>query len=152
MGNINLGRMILGGLVAGIIIDAGEGVLNTLILGERLAQVMAALGKPATGAGQIVVFNLWGLVAGILMIWLYAAIRPRYGPGPKTALRAGLAVWVLAFELGYATLLILGLFPMDAIVTMSIAGLIETILGSLAGAAIYKEESASAAQPSPVRA
>ena len=28
-------------------------------------------------------------------MWLYAAIRPRYGPGPKTALMAGLAWWVI---------------------------------------------------------
>jgi hypothetical protein len=37
---------------------------------------------------------LWGFVVGIAAIWLYAAIRPRYGPGAATALRAGFAVWL----------------------------------------------------------
>ncbi len=30
------------------------------------------------------------------MTWWYAAIRPRFGPGPKTAAIAGLAVWLIA--------------------------------------------------------
>ena len=33
---------------------------------------------------------------GIAAVWLYAAIRPRYGAGPRTAVIAGLAVWVMA--------------------------------------------------------
>jgi len=30
------------------------------------------------------------------MTWWYAAIRPRFGPGPTTAAIAGLAVWLIA--------------------------------------------------------
>ena len=30
-------------------------------------------------------------------VWLYAAIRPRFGPGPKTAICAGLIVWGLSY-------------------------------------------------------
>ena len=32
---------------------------------------------------------------GILMTWWYAAIRPRFGAGPKTAAIAGFAVWLI---------------------------------------------------------
>ena len=43
--------------------------------------------------GQIVLvlgsFVIWGLFVGIFPVWLYAAIRPRYGAGLKTALGAG---------------------------------------------------------------
>ena len=42
---------------------------------------------------------LIGLFAG----WLYAAIRPRYGAGPKTALCAGLFVWFLGYLLTSVT-------------------------------------------------
>jgi hypothetical protein len=38
------------------------------------------------GAGS---FNATGFLIGIFAIWLYAAIRPRHGPGPKTAVCAG---------------------------------------------------------------
>jgi hypothetical protein len=41
-------------------------------------------------------FVLWGFLVGIFAVWLYAAIRPRYGDGPKTALCAGAVVWVWA--------------------------------------------------------
>ena len=34
------------------------------------------------------------------MTWWYAAMRPLFGPGPKTAAIAGLAVWVTAIWLG----------------------------------------------------
>ena len=35
------------------------------------------------------------LGAGVLLMWLYAAIRPRYGPGPKTAAITGFAFWMI---------------------------------------------------------
>lgn len=46
---------------------------------------MKALGKPELSINQIVGFNITGLAYGIFIVWLYAAIRPRYGAGPKTA-------------------------------------------------------------------
>lgn len=35
------------------------------------------------------------IAMGMWAMWLYAAIRPRYGPGPKTATVAGFAWWVV---------------------------------------------------------
>jgi hypothetical protein len=35
------------------------------------------------------------LFLGTLMTFWYAAIRPRFGPGPITAVIAGLAVWLV---------------------------------------------------------
>ena len=29
-------------------------------------------------------FTVWGFLVGIFAVWLYAAIRPRYGAGAKT--------------------------------------------------------------------
>src|SRR5207249_3963498 len=45
-------------------------------------------------------FLAWGFLVGIFAVWLYAAIRPRYGAGPKTALCAGAAVWGLGYHEG----------------------------------------------------
>ena len=42
-------------------------------------------------------FLAWGFLVGIFAVWLYAAIRPRYGAGPKTALCAGAAVWGIGY-------------------------------------------------------
>ena len=35
------------------------------------------------------------LLTGISILWLYAAIRPRYGPGAKTATIAAFASWFI---------------------------------------------------------
>jgi hypothetical protein len=36
------------------------------------------------GGAQLAMFIAWGFLVGIVAIWLYAGIRPRYGAGPKT--------------------------------------------------------------------
>jgi hydroxyacylglutathione hydrolase len=41
---------------------------------------------------------------GLLLAWLYAAIRPRFGPGPATALRAGGFLWVATWLVYYVWL------------------------------------------------
>lgn len=41
MNNINLGRVILGGLLAGLVLNIGEFVLNDFVLGSQMKQFMA---------------------------------------------------------------------------------------------------------------
>ena len=103
MGKINLGRVILGGLVAGVIINVVEGVMNGVILQPQWSAAAKAIGRSATmSTKQIVAFNVWGFAAGIIAVWLYAAMRPRFGAGPRTAITAGAAVWLLAYAMANA--------------------------------------------------
>src|SRR5712692_1656927 len=114
MGKINWTRVILGGLVAGLIINLFEFVLNALLLEKDWANTMTALGKPGELPGTaIMLFNVRGFLIGITAVWLYAAIRPRYGAGVKTALCAGSAVWVIGILLASVTPLALNLFPVS---------------------------------------
>ncbi len=46
MGKINWNGVILGGILAGIIIDVGEYVLHGVLLGPEWREVMEALGRP----------------------------------------------------------------------------------------------------------
>jgi len=89
MGKINFGRVILGGIVAGIVGDILGYLVDGLMLAPQWAAGMKALGRPELSVSQSVAFSIIGLVYGILMVWLYAAIRPRYGPGPQIAVLAG---------------------------------------------------------------
>jgi len=153
MNKINLGRVILGGIVAGIVIDLFEGILNGVVLTNQWAGVMTGLGKSATmSIKQIIAFNVWGLVAGILMIWLYAAMRPRMGVGPKTAVCAGLVVWASAYLLGSAAPVFLHLFPVGLILTGLAVGFVETMVAGVAGAYFYKEDAVEALKSSAMRA
>ena len=56
MGKINMGRVILGGLLAGLIINIGEFVLNIAVLGRLWDEALQALNRPALDAGQMAFF------------------------------------------------------------------------------------------------
>jgi len=144
MGKINWVRVILGGVVAGAIINVFEYLLNAVVLAKDWAGVMTALGKTGEMSGaSIALFNVWGFLLGIAAVWLYAAIRPRYGAGLTTALCAGSAIWFVGIVLASVTPLALGLFP-TRLVAMGIAvGFIELALGTTIGAWLYREESAA---------
>ena len=141
MGNINRNRVILGGLLAGVIIDASEALINGVVLKQDWADVMTKLGQsPTLSATMLATFNIMGFITGILMVWLYAAIRSRYGAGPKTALMVALTIWVIGYALPAVGQVGLGLIPAQMTVTATGLGLIEVILAALAGASVYKEE------------
>lgn len=89
---VNWGRVFLGGVLATVVVGVLGFVVQLLFLRGTMAGDAYLL---APTAGSIA---LWiGAVYGISTfgVWLYAAIRPRYGPGPGTAVLAGLAVWVI---------------------------------------------------------
>jgi len=123
---INWARVILGGLLAGVVINAFESVLNGVIFAEEMEAAMKALGRQV-GGGQIAMFVVWGFLVGIFAVWLYAGIRPRYGAGPKTEALAGLAVWVLGYLLAADTPIPLDLFPFRLMVIGLAIGRVEVI-------------------------
>jgi hypothetical protein len=78
-------------------------------------------------------------VYGIILVYLYAAIRPRFGPGPGAAVSAGLIVWLLVgllHTLGEAPL---GFLPMRLYVLGTVVGLVLMPLAAVAGARFYTE-------------
>ena len=138
VGKINWPRVILGGLVAGVVINVFEFLLNGVILAKDMEAAMSALGRQVSG-GALAMFTVWGFLVGIFAIWLYAAIRPRYGAGPKTAVCAGAAVWGLGYLLAAVTPIALHLFPRRLMAVGLAVGLVEAIVGTLAGAWLYRE-------------
>ena len=138
MGKINWTRVILGGLVAGLIINVFESVLNEVILAKDMEAAVSALGKQM-GGGALAMFIAWGFLVGIFAVWLYAAIRPRYGAGPKTAACAGAAVWGLGYLLASVTPIALHLFSRHIIAIGLAVGLVEVLVGTVAGAWLYRE-------------
>src|SRR5215471_9996425 len=129
MGKINWTRMILGGLVAGVIINAFEWVLNGVVLAKDMEDAIRALGMQM-GGGALAMFIVWGFLVGLFAVWLYAAIRPRYGLGPKTALCAGAAVWGLGYLLASVTPIALHLFPRRLMAIGLVVGLVEVLVGT----------------------
>ena len=141
MGKINWTRVILGGLVAGVIINIFEYVLNGVVLAKDMEAAITALGRQMSGSA-LLMFSVWGILVGIFAVWLYAAIRPRYGAGSKTAACAGAAVWGLGYLLASVTPVALHIFPRHLMAIGLAVGLVEVIAGTLAGAWLYREETA----------
>jgi hypothetical protein len=144
MERINWGRMILGGIVAGIVGDILGYVVDAVILAPQWADGMKALGKTDYSNNQLLGFDAVGLMLGLATVWLYASIRPRYGAGPKTAVIAGLAIWVVGTLLPNAVFMsINGLFPTGLTVMTTAGGIVELVVGALAGCALYQEAATS---------
>ena len=132
---INWTRVILGGLFAGLIVNVCEFFVNGLILRSEWAAALKALGKsPDMGIGPTAAFWLWGFLVGIYSLWLYATIRPRFGPGPKTAAIAAIAVWVPASLLAMIAPAALQLFRYRLALIGVVLGLVKIVIGTVAGA------------------
>jgi hypothetical protein len=145
MERINMGRVFLGGIVAGIVADVLGTLVDGVILAPQWAEGMKALGRPDFSVNQMIGFNILGLAYGIFAVWLYAAIRPRYGAGPRAAVCAGLAVWVAGVLLPNAAFMgAAGLFPANLTMMTTLAAIVEWVAAALAGAALYKESVGSA--------
>ena len=140
MGKLNVSRLILGGIVAGIVADVLGFLVDGVLLAPRWAAGMKALGRPDFATSQFIWFNLFGLASGVFALWLYAAIRPRYGAGPKTAICAGLAVWFVGVLLPNAGFMWAGgLFSAHLALYTTLGGIVEWVAAALAGAALYQE-------------
>ena len=143
--SINGGRVIQGGLIAGVVINVLSMVNNSFIVGAKIMAEQQAghfLQEP-----RIAFLPAWILtmfLVGIGLTWLYAAARPRFGPGPGTALAVGLVAGLLAGVPDNLSTIawapgtgVLGCAWMtERIVTYAI--------GTLAGAWWYKEKEAAA--------
>ncbi len=139
MGSINMGRVVIGGLVAGLLINISEFILNGVVLAADMNAAMKALNRPPVDGSMIVWFVLLAFGIGIMAVWVYAAVRPRFGPGVQTAICASLLVWGLAYLYPNVSTIVLGLFPTKLIVIATVWGLAELLVAGVAGAWIYTE-------------
>ena len=145
MGKINIARVLLGGIAAGIVGNVLAYLVDGLMLAPQWAAAMKTLGTPEFSGNQFMAFNLIGLLYGILVVGLYVLMRPHFGAGPKTAVCAGLGAWAIGVLLPNASLMaVAGLFPLNLTVMTTAAAIVESVAAALAGAALYKEGASSA--------
>jgi hypothetical protein len=139
MGRINLARVLIGGFVAGVIINFGEFIFNGVLVAEEMTAAMAALNKPPIAPAMIMWFVVFSFGFAFVLVWTYAAIRPRFGPGVRTAVCASALCWGLGYFYPNLFFLAMDLFPPNLIVLSSIWGLVEVIVAGIAGAWAYTE-------------
>jgi hypothetical protein len=148
---INTKKVLVAGLAAGVLFVAVDMLTSGVLLGDRMA---AELGASAPGAlerieAAVPLLIVLNLVFGILVAWTYAAVRPRFGPGPRTGVIAGAHVWVIA-TLAYAFLSIAGLVAWGTFAIMGAIWLVAIAGGGVLAGWLYSEdEPAAATRPEP---
>lgn len=143
MGSINTIRVLIGGVIAGVLLAVADYAVNGLFLRDEWEARMAELQlEPLTTSGIVIVILLT-LLLGCFAVWLYAAIRPRFGPGPKTATIAGLIVWALVALWPFLQNILAPVWPQTVFLTAMVGGLIAMPLATVVGAMFYGESTPS---------
>lgn len=139
MSGINVRRVILGGLVAGLVANAFDFVITSYLMANEFTSMLARLNvSEAAMRRWIGLFAAADFIWGILLVFTYAAIRPRFGPGPRTAVVSGVILW-LAFAIAVFILMAIGLHTPQSYLKSSGLYLVSAVASSLVGAALYKE-------------
>ncbi len=140
---INSQKVVVGGLGAGVVLGVLDFVVNGVIMADQNRAAMTALNpslaETMESGGTAVAFIILDLLFGVLLVWTYAAIRPRFGPGPKTAALAGFQVWLVALLL-YVGMASMGMWSWGYLATGAVAFLVIMIVSALVGGMLYKEE------------
>jgi hypothetical protein len=139
MGKINVGRVLLGGLAAGLVMNVGEYLLNDKVLGSQMKTYFSQHKFPVPGGHAIGIAVVMVFVLGIVMVLGYAAIRPRFGAGPKTAIIAGVFAWFGVYLFNNILGAAFGFVPTNILAILLAWGFVEYLLGALVGAWLYKE-------------
>jgi len=139
---INTQKVIVGGLAAGVVMNVWDFVMNMFVLGKRMSEEMNAV-APGTAekmmtTSAMVCYIIMDFILGIMITWLYAAMRPRFGPGFGTAAKGAIFVWVL-FGIAYSGYLISGMMSMSTWTMASVGGLVNLMLAAWVGGKLYSE-------------
>jgi hypothetical protein len=142
MASIDNGRVVVGGLAAGLIMNVVDGVTNGVLIADKWkaqTDMLSPTLMARTATSSMIGWIVLDFVIGVLIVWLYAAIRPRYGAGPGTAVRAGFMGWLMTHAV-FASYVFNGFYSWKLCAAASGAALIGCLAGAYAGGALYKEE------------
>ena len=138
---INTGKVISGGLVTGFVYNVFDMLWNfTVLQADGLAMATRLNLDPAviTDFSYQMPWIVIDFILGLLTIFIYAGFRPRFGPGPKTAVMAGFMPWVAISSL-LCGLALMGVFTETMVIKVSLLTIVNAVVGSIAGAWAYKE-------------
>ena len=138
---MNWKRIALGGLVAGVVMNALDFAVGMFILGERYKQYQDAgifLREPRLPFVPLWIAGIFAL--GFAAAWLYAAVRPRLGPGPKTALLVGLVLGLVGHVMYNVSAACWGMQGRFMPLVWMVSGIVQMVVGTLAAGWLYKEE------------
>jgi hypothetical protein len=144
MGRINYGRVALATIVVGIFYFLADGFIHGAILGREHEAAITGAGKAVQhDPASYVYFAIFDLGKGLVAVLLYAAARPRFGPGVKTAIWAGLVAWFAIEVLPQIAAMPLPFYEKTFYWKWIGLEILPMVGGAILGAWIYKEPAAT---------
>jgi hypothetical protein len=129
----------LGGLLAGLASNVLGIASAHFLFAADVEALLRRLGV-TLGGGTAALHVGMRFAVGVGVVWLYAAIRPRFGAGPRTAMRAGLAMWLATFVFSFAGIAPYGLYAEHTLLLATVWTFFEMQAVTLLGAWLYKEQ------------
>jgi hypothetical protein len=141
MNKIKVNQLLLAGLVTLLVFIFVEFVLESLIFsqlcGRWIEDWYSKLSLNAWGTSNIILNIVIALVNCTLLTWLYAALRPMFGVGSRTALAA--SAFAFLFRSAFAFNGVnLGIYPLRIALIELGYQLVELPIAILAGARVYE--------------
>jgi hypothetical protein len=145
MAKINWGRLIVGTLVAAIIMFLTDGFIHETIAKADWKALYEGLRatEPQPHGLNMVYFALFEVGRGFTAMMFYVTMRSFFGAGPKTAVLAGIVGWIAFSLTGPVQFIPLGFFSNALWLKVGAIHLITSIIATIAGAALYKDEARS---------
>jgi hypothetical protein len=146
MGNVNWGKFVLGALIVAAICFVSDGFLHQKLVNDQWTALVSGLGitmKDHAG-WSMVWFVVFEAGRGFLTMYVYVLLRPRLGPGAKTATWAGVVAWVAYSVTGPAQFIPLGFYSEGLWASVGAYQLVFSIIAAIVGAAPYGEKTAAA--------
>ena len=129
--------ILLGGIIAGLIIVAGEAVLNLMVLADEWTQLFARLALPQPTAAVAAQGLLKLMLMGVFSVWLGATFKPVFAYPHRAGIIAGLVVWFLVWAWVQWGMLLAG-YVTAPIAAWTVAwGVVELPLAAWAGTCVH---------------
>jgi hypothetical protein len=135
---LNSGKVVVGGLVAGVVANVLDYLFQGIVLKPDFDVMQQRLNLDPVAANNPVPWIIVDFVLGFLIIITYVGFRARWGPGPKTAIYAGVVLF-LAIASMMGALTSIGIFTTDTYLKSSALFLVTITCAALAAAFVYKE-------------
>jgi len=146
MNDVNWNKFALGALIVAVIGFVSDGFLHRYMVDSQWDAVVTALGleKLHEHAGwTMVYFFVFELGRGFLTMYTYVLLRPRLGPGAKTATWAGVVAWVAFSLTGPAQFIPIGFYSESLWISVALYQLAFSIIAAIVGAAPYSAKTAA---------
>ena len=139
---INVSRVFLGGLIAGVVRIVAGAQVQTLVIGPLFLEEIARnhpgiAASVATTPGRIQ-FVAMNLLMGIATIYMYAAMRPRFASRFATVLSAAVPAWLLGTATWGITAA-MGLFSWPNVLVQASLTFITVFVAAYLGSSVYKD-------------